>query len=331
MERAARSTGVGSRQTKHNPLGPAALGAVSSLLAPVVPLLLELGVGIGDVETVLKLLYVQAAQGLVLAQGKEKSEAGPRATNPLKIQASIATLAMMTGLTRKAVARLLTLGTDRDASSDIGRQRAERVISGWLHDPDYRNERTGLPAILPLRGPPPSFTSLVKQHSGDPRVRTILTELRRVRAIRDHPGRKVELIRHSYAPSGLDPAAIALVGEQAADYIRTLVHNVKRPSWPLYSRRVVNARVDSAELGRLMRHCATLADSTMESFDAAINDPSASTSSESASGQAGRLGAGIFIFHDAPPLSVALNPGDEAVVAPRSRKRRSNGITRRGK
>jgi len=322
---------VGSRQTKHNPLGPAALGAVSSLLAPVVPLLLELGIGIGDVETVLKLLYVQAARELVLAQGKEKSEAARQASNPQKNEASIASLAMMTGLTRRAVTRLLTLGTDRDAGSDIGRQRAERVISAWLHDPAYRNVRTGSPAILPLRGPPPSFTSLVKQHSGDPRVRTILNELRRVRAIRDHPGRKVELIRHSYAPSGLDPAAIAVMGEQAADYIRTLVHNVKHPSWPLYSRSVVNVRVDSAELGRLMRHCALLADSTMESLDAAINDPSATTSNESPSAQAGRMGAGIFIFHDAPPLSVALDTGDKAVLTPRSRRKRPNGITGRGK
>jgi hypothetical protein len=315
---------------KHDPLGPAALEAVSRLLAPVVPLLLEVGVGIGDVETVLKRLYVEAARQIVVAQRKD-STADSQKTADAGNPAPTAAIAMLTGLTRSAVTKLLKSGTDRDTGSFIGRQRAERVISGWLHDPDYRNDRTGSPAILPLRGTPPSFTSLVKRHSGDPRVRTILTELRRVRAIRDHAGSKVELIRHSYAPSGMDPAAIALAGEQAADYIRTLVHNVKHPSWPLYTRCVLNERLDPAELAKLMRDCGLQAETTLDSLDAAINDPSATVSSQSPSDPVVRLGVGFFIFHDAAPSPGGFVSGRQSAASVRKRKRTPKGSSGRGK
>jgi hypothetical protein len=288
---------------KHDPLGPAALEAVGRLLAPVVPLLLDVGVGVGDVETVLKRLYVEAARQVVVAQPQEQKKANTGRVDSRKVQASTAAIAMLTGLTRAAVKKLLTSGTDREAGNAIGRQRAERVISGWLHDPDFQNNRTGLPEVLPIRGDTPSFTSLVKRHSGDPRVRTILTELRRVRAVRDHPGRRLELIRQSYAPAGMDPAAIALLGEHAADYVGTLVHNVKHPSWPLYTRCVVNARFDPGELAKLLRDSALQAETTLQSLDAAVNDPSATVTAQAPSQQVVRFGAGFFLFHDANPAS----------------------------
>lgn len=320
---------MGSRHTKHDPLGPAALKAVSELLAPMVPLLLECGVGIGDVEIVLKRLYVEAARRSLLAQQSER--AAPQETAQPKNQASIAAMAMMTGMTRTAVGKFLRAGTDRDTGSDIGRQRAERVISGWLHDPEFIDDRTGAPAILPIRGHPPSFTSLVKRHSGDPRVRTILTELRRVRAIRDHPDSKVELIRNTYAPSGMDPTALGLAGEQAADYVRTLVHNLKHPSWPLYARCVVNARLDPGELGKLMRDCALQAESAMEGLDASINDPSATVGGHLSSDHILRFGVGFFIFHDGAPAPIASASAQLLPVDAPSRKRLRKGPSRRGK
>jgi hypothetical protein len=314
---------------KHDPLGPAALEAVSRLLAPVVPLLLELGVGIGDVEVVLKRLYVEAARRILVAQQTEKA-ADPKVAQP-KNQASIAAMAMMTGMTRTAVVKLLTLGTDRDTGSDIGRQRAERVISGWLHDPEFRDDRTGAPAILPLRGNPPTFTSLVKRHSGDPRVRTILTQLRRVRAIRDHPGSKVELIRNTYAPVGMDPAALEVAGGQAADYIHTLVHNLKHPSFPLYTRCVVNTRLDPEELGKIVRDCAMQAESALESVDAIINDPLATVSGHLSSEKVLRFGVGFFMFHDGAPALTITAPSPPIAAANQSRKRTRKGLSRRGK
>ena len=310
---------------KHDPLGPAALEAVSRLLAPAVPLLLELGVGIGDVETILKRLYVEAARQAVVAQPRGQKASFGR-VHSRKARASTAAIAMLTGLTRSAVTKLLTSGTDREVGNAIGRQRAERVISGWLHDPDFRNNRTGLPAVLPIRGDAPSFTSLVKRHSGDPRVRTILTELRRVRAVCDRPGRRLELIRQSYAPSGMDPAAIALLGEHAGDYIRTLVHNVKNPSLPLYTRCVVNARLDPEELAKLLRDSALQAETTLQSLDAAVNDPSSTVTAQTPSQQVVRFGAGFFLFHDANPASPGADAsGRRDVQLGRKRKKASKG------
>jgi hypothetical protein len=302
-------------------LRPAALEALSSLLAPLIPLLLELGVGTGDVETEVKRLYVRAAEKL--AAGQRKPRRG-RLRRPQSVAApSTASIAMLTGLTRSAVQKLQQQGSDREADNQSGYQRAERVISGWLHDPDFRDMKSGRPAILPLRGPHFSFTELVRRHSGDARMRTLLTELKRVRAIKEHPGQRWELVRHSYAPAGLDAQAVRLVGARAADYVRTLVQNLQQPGLPLYARTVVNSQFDARELGKLLRDCALHGNSTLESLDAALNDPSATVTPAAEASAAMRLGATFFIFEQRPETAPSPEIAGQKASTRRPGRRRA--------
>jgi len=295
----------------HDSLKPAVLNAVSALLTPVIPLLLELGVGVGDFETLIRRLYVDAARKMTTLDGQPNgAQTGKPRARRSRVKPATAAIAMLTGLTRAAVTKLLETGTDREADNAIGQPRAERVMTGWRHDPEFRDDSTGKPALLPMRGEGLSFTSLVKRYSGDPRVRTIRQELERVKAIRRRPDGRWELLRDTYAPASFDSDGIALVGEYARDYLRTLVHNVRQPpGLALYVRRVVNTRLDPAEVGKLHRDIALQADATMESIDAAINDPSATLSEDQP--LAMRFGAGFFIFqHPATqaPATMAKQP-----------------------
>jgi len=311
----------------NDPLKPAAMTAVSTLLAPVIPLLLELGIGVGDFETLTRQLYVESAQkmadGAVSVGGGRARTSRRRRVPPAR--SGTAAIAMLTGLTRAAVMKVLQTGRARDPDSAIGQPRAERVIAGWLHDPEFRDDRTGKPALLALRGEGPSFTSLVKRHSGDPRVRTIRNELQRVQAIRRHPDGRLELIRETYAPSSFDSDGIALLGEYARDYIQTLVHNVQHPpGLALYVRRVVNDNLDSAEIGKLHRDIALQADATMESIDAAVNDPSATVSAREQNLRGVRFGASFFIFQ-------GPNAQDTHANAPKTIGRRQRRASRSGR
>lgn len=281
----------------NDPRHLAALTAVRRLLGPLIPLLLEQGLGVGPFEEMIRSLYVEAACPLA-QRSRRRVSSSRRDLSPTRGKPSIATVAMLTGLTRAVVAKLLNSGRERDHPNVIGHQRAERVLAGWQHDPHFRDDRTGAPALLPLRGSGRTFTSLVKRHSGDPRVRTLLTELLRVRAVRKHKDGHLELIRSTYASSQLDAQGIELIGELARDYIQTLVGNARHPGMPLYARRVINSRLNAREVGRLLRDIALQADATMESVDAAINDPSATLSARDPR-PADRLGATFFVFHEA--------------------------------
>jgi hypothetical protein len=217
------------------------------------------------------------------------------------------------------VGRLLKTGEDRDQDNLYGRPRAERIISGWLHDPEFRDDRTGRPALLPMAGERKSFTSLVKRHAGDPRVRTIREELKRVKAIRRHSDGRWELIRETYAPAGLDAAAISLLGEHAEDYIRCLVHNVLHPGLAHSTKHVVNVRVDPDEVGKLLRFAALQADATMQTLDAAINDPAATLGLQEMTKRGERLGAGFFLVH-----SVDSEQPSDGTTGAVGRRRKSN-------
>jgi hypothetical protein len=297
-------------------LGLVALEATVRVLSPIVPLLLELGVGVGDVETLIKKLFVTAADAAI------RSPPGASRNAPSKShKGRVTTIAVRTGLTRAMVGRLLETGEDRDENNLYGRPRAERVISGWLHDPEFRDERTGRPALLPMAGEKKSFTSLVKRHAGDPRVRTIREELKRVKAIRRRSDGRWELIRETYAPSGLDAAAISLLGEHAEDYIRCLVHNVLHPGLAHFTKHVLNVRVDPDEVGKLLRFAALQADATMETLDAAINDPAATLGLEETTKRGERLGAGFFLVHSVQNAQSQRAPDGTTGAVARRRKR----------
>lgn len=306
----------------NDPRHPAALAAVRQLLSPVIPLLLELGLGVGPFEDMIRGLYVEAARPLA-QQSRRGTNSSQQSVKRNRGKLSVASIAMLTGLTRAAVADFLENRPHRGSENAIGHQRAERVLAGWQHDPHFRDDRTGTPALLALRGAGRTFTTLVKRHSGDPRVRTLLNELLRVRAVRRHKDGRLELLRSTYASSQLDAAGLTLIGEHARDYLQTLVGNARHPAVPLYARRVVNSRLDASEAGKLLRDIALQADATLESVDAAINDPAATLSARDPK-PASRLGAAFFVFHD-----VAASVSKARSSSTRPSKQATRGLHRR--
>src|SRR5215469_17665859 len=91
--------------------------AMLRLLAPLAELLLDAGIGVGEFASLVKLAYVRAAERRVGA-GRDGR---PNASR----------IAVLTGLTRVDVAAILKSAEgEPPPSSDRGRQRAERVLSG---------------------------------------------------------------------------------------------------------------------------------------------------------------------------------------------------------
>ena len=110
-------------------------------------------------------------------------------------------------------------------------------------DPDFC-DGSGVPLKIPLRGSRRSFAVLVKRYAGDPRARTLLKELLRVKAVRRLPDRRIEVLSRTFITARWENSGIESVGERVRDLLDTLVHNLKHPSRPRYARFVVNAEVD---------------------------------------------------------------------------------------
>lgn len=207
--------------------------ATGTLLKPLVRILLRNGVAAKSVYELVKHIYVQVAKEDFGIDGKK---------------ASISRVAILTGLTRKEVQAILALPERQQGHYDEGYNRAARVITGWLRDADFGDGK-GHPAPLPMSGKRTSFTALVKRYSGDIPVRALLDELVRVGAVKRLKDGRVGLVSRGYVPQRGLEEKLAILGNDTADLIATIDHNIfGNPSKPRMQRKVMydNVPVEAA-------------------------------------------------------------------------------------
>jgi hypothetical protein len=277
-------------------LKSAILSMLARVLDPLVRMMLEAGIGIGEFVTLAKSAYVRAAR-----------EEGRRAGGEVK-RPNVSRISVVTGLTRLEVAAILAAGEDGPIAPDWGRQRAERVLAGWWNDSDFHDER-GEPAALPLRGARRSFQALVRLYSGErSRSATILDELLRVKAVRQLADGRIKALSRSYATVRWDPEGITSVGEQLAEHCETLLHNLRDPGHPRFVGRVVNSRIDPRYVPVLLRDLKESAEVFLKTEDSTLNYVGHTLSGERnaprTAGLPTRLGVTLYIFE---------GPGDEDV------------------
>jgi len=269
--------------------------AILRMLGPVVRLLLAAGIGVGDFMAIVKVAYVRAARD----QGRERrGELRPNASR----------IAVVTGLTRGEVAAMLAVDTDERRTSDRGRHRAERVLSGWWNDPDFQNP-DGAPAVLPIAGSRRSFKDLVRRYSNEPRVTPILDELLRVNAVKKLPDGSLKALSRTYATVRWNPDGIASLGEQLAEHCGTLLHNLEHADQPRLVRRIVNAQLDPLYRPMLVRDIQEQLDAAAESIDDALNDRRATVTPVRGGREAVRLGVAMYVFEEPVILEPAVVRG----------------------
>jgi hypothetical protein len=273
--------------------------AVLRILDPLVKWLIEAGLGVGDLVALVKIAYVRAAR----EQGRS---AGGEANRP-----NVSRISVVTGLTRLEVANLLASAAI-DPSYDRGRQRAERVLSGWWNDPAFQ-DKEGQPAPLSIRGGRRSFVSLVERYSGERwLVATILEELLRVKAVKRLSDGKLRAVSRSCATVNWDAGGIAVFGEQLAEHCSTLLHNLKNPAHARYLRRIQNSHLNPRYVPMLVRDLEEQIEGLVEYADDSLNDPQHGAQR---GGEAASLGVAVYIFES------AAEPATEEPAKPSTSKR----------
>ena len=278
----------------------AVMRAVLRLLEPLVRLLLEAGIGVGEFNKLAKMAYARAARDA-------QAEATP----------NISRIAVLTGIPRGEVGEILRRPEEYRAEPERGVQRAERVLQGWWKDADFCDPN-GEPARLPLRGPRRSFAALVKRYAGDPRVLTLLKELLRVKAVRRLPDGKLEVLSRTFVTARWDNAGIEMVGDRVRDLLDTLVYNLKHPSSPRYARFIVNSEVDPRYVPLLLRDITQQSEVLADTFQDALNDPERIVRPARSAQDAHRISIGIFVTEE--PTLVTLSSDSAHPPAKQPRK-----------
>ena len=203
----------------HNAL----VAAIFRLLRPLVRLLLRHGIPYGVMADVVKQVYVDVAFKEFGLPGRKQS---------------VSRVSVITGLSRKEVARLRQIDRWDDDEAVQQYNRAARVISAWVREPEF-HDASGRPALLPVEGDNMSFSELVRRYSGDMPVRAILDELLRVRAIEQLTDDRIRLLARSYVPTEGEAEKLEILGSDVADLIATIDWNLRCSSSEAYFQRKV--------------------------------------------------------------------------------------------
>lgn len=184
--------------------------AICHILKPLVRILHRKGVAVGELNQILKQVYVEVSEEVLAARGERPTTSR---------------IAIATGLTRKEVAQLRQVAEAGMASPTASYNRGTRVMTGWLHDAEFL-DADGQPARLPLHGDSGSFSALVGRYSGDMPYRAMFQEMERVGAVQRDAAGLVQLMGAGYIPHTDEKEKLAILGTDVPALINTIGHNL---------------------------------------------------------------------------------------------------------
>ena len=193
----------------------ALLSAFQVLLGPLVRILLRQGISYAEFSEVAKAAYVEIAL-------KDFKVAGRRPTRTR--------VAVMTGLTRKEVKRVIDEALKDQYEPNAKFSRLGRVLVGWHTDTDFTGPY-GLPLELQYENTQPNdptFSELVRRHSGDMSPRSILDELIRVGAVRETDLGWFRVLRRDYITDATGRDTFERTGFIVRNFINTVDFNMTK-------------------------------------------------------------------------------------------------------
>jgi Family of unknown function (DUF6502) len=194
---------------------PTLLRAYQVLLGPLIRILLRQGISYAEFSEIAKAVYVEVAL-------KDFKVAGRKATRTR--------VAVMTGLTRKEVKRVIDEAVKDRYEPKSKFSRLGRVLVGWHTDTDFTGPY-GLPLELQYETNNPgelTFAELVKRHSGDMSPRSILDELIRVGAVRETDAGWYRVLRREYITDAQGRDTFERTGFIVRNFVNTVDFNMTK-------------------------------------------------------------------------------------------------------
>jgi hypothetical protein len=257
-------------------------GAVTTLLRPLVRLLLRNGIPYRTFSDIAKQVYVDVAMEDFGLPGRKQSKSR---------------VSILTGLSRKDVLRVRRLPPTDDLGAGERYNRAARVVAGWVRDPRFCNG-SGNPAELPFEEGSSSFRELVKTYSGDAPARAVLDELLRVGTVERKPDGMIRLLERSYIPKRGEIEKIGILGVDTSYLIGTIDHNIRHPDAPFFQRKVCYDNLPEEALPELEKIAAGRGQALLESLDGWMSTRDRDVNPGIPGTGRVRAGVGIYFFRE---------------------------------
>ncbi len=265
----------------------AIVAAVRRVLRPLVRQLVHHGVTFPSISKLLKQVYIEVAADEFKLPRRKLSDSR---------------IALITGIPRKEVAALRAAPpSERALPLDV--HMATRLLGRWTSDPRFLTP-DGEPQVLPFetRDRSPSFSELVKTVGGDIPARAVLDELVRVGAARVSVGRDITLLARRYIPAKGTVEKIHMLGEDAAEFIVTIGHNILAPPDDLYFQQKIEFdNIGSRGVPTLERHLRRLADAFLAKVTNLMASYDRDRNPSAPGGERTRVVMGAYYFQEVEP------------------------------
>ena len=256
--------------------------ATSKILRMLARLLLRHGVSFHAFADLAKRAYVEAARGDFGIPGRKPSTSR---------------IAVLTGLTRKEIQKLIDSASAPDTDAAERYNRAARVVTGWVRDKDFC-DADGQPLPLPLDGAKTSFAELVRRYSGDIPPRAVLDELLRVGTVEKLPDGHIRLVARAYIPRTSDRDKLAILGSDVSDLIDTIDHNLHRADEPRFQRKLMYDNLSREAAAKFRELSAARAQGLMEYLDSWLSQHDRDVNPAAEGSGRVRAGLGVFYFEE---------------------------------
>jgi len=254
--------------------------AVLRILRPLVRVLIRHEMSHAQFSELARRAYVQEAEANFSIKGRKMTHAR---------------VAVLTGLSRKEVRRLLNLD-ESEATSTNTRNRAVRVIDGWLKDPEF--QENGKAKDLPLQGKTGSFAALVSRYSGDVTLGAVVDELERVGVVKRPNKDTVVMASHGYIPHADELEKVRILSICTSDLMHTAIHNLdSEPEQRRFQRQLTYPDVPESLAKEFREEAAVRSEQLLEYLREFLASRTTEKPSTPNAETRHRVGLGIY-YHD---------------------------------
>ncbi|MEM7469664.1 MAG: DUF6502 family protein [Pseudomonadota bacterium] len=256
--------------------------AVKRIFKALTRVLLRQRVSFAAVSNLLAEAYVEVAAENFAIEGRTQS---------------ISRIATLTGMSRKRIAEITSSDSIDLAEADKRYNRAARVVSGWIRESAYLDSR-GNPKTLKYEGDDFSFSTLVKEHSGDIPPRAILDELIQVGIVKETSSGNFKLLGRAYVPSEATDQKLQILGVDVSDLIDTIEHNITTTEEAFFQRKVAYNAIPTAQVPQLKQQLEKKAQHALEQMDRVLSKHDIDMNSKIPVDEKSRIGIGIYYFEE---------------------------------
>jgi hypothetical protein len=257
--------------------------AIARILRPLVRILLKNGISYRTFADIARSQFVDIAQKEFGVEGRKQS---------------VSRIAVITGLTRKEVCRLLKFSVPSGRIESDRYNRASRVVAGWRRDQDFLNKKDK-PEILSIRGPGKTFQQLVTRYGGDVPYRAVLDELLIAGVVVCTDENQVKLIKQAYLARGDEAMKLHILGIDTGYLIDTIRHNLGAgESEALLQRKVLYDNLPDKALVDFRRLSSKSAQALLQKFDKWLSSQDRDVNPKVEGSGRNTAGVGIYYFEE---------------------------------